>query len=76
MIIWDSNKFSCSEIVLGSFLVTIKPRSDEEGTFLLTSVYGPNNSNQRKDLSLELQDLFGLTFLKWCVGENFKSSMS
>ena len=37
----------------------------------LTSIYGPNNTNPRKDFWLELLDLFGLTFPNWCVGEDF-----
>ncbi|RVW89506.1 hypothetical protein CK203_043581 [Vitis vinifera] len=32
------------------------------------SFYGPKNSNLRKDLWVELQELFGLTYPKWCVG--------
>lgn len=30
----------------------------------MDSVYGPNNSNIRKDLWVEMKDLFGLTFPK------------
>ena len=71
MIIWDSSKFKCSDVVLGSFSVLVKLSSEEEGSFWLTSVYGPNISNLRKDLWEELQDLFGLTFLRWCVGGDF-----
>ena len=33
MILWDSVKFNCSEKVLGSFSVTVKLNSDEEGFF-------------------------------------------
>ena len=42
VIMWDSNKFKCTEKVLGSFSVIVKLNSDEEESFLLTSVYGPN----------------------------------
>ena len=48
--------------------MTVKLCSEEEGSFWLTSVYGPKNSNLRKDLWVELQELFGLTYPKWCVG--------
>ena len=64
VIIWHSSKFNCLGMVLGSFSITVK----KEGSVWLTSVYGPNNSNLRKDLWEELQDLFGLIFPKWCVG--------
>ena len=33
VILWDSVKFNCSEKVLGSFSVTVKLNSDEEGFF-------------------------------------------
>ena len=57
--------------VLGPFSVTVKLNSDEDGSFWLTSVYGPNRPIWRKDFWMELQDLFGLTFPKWCVGGDF-----
>ena len=68
MIIWKSNKFSCSNMVLRSFSVIIKPIADEEETFWLTSIYGPNKSNLRKDFWVNLQDLFGLPFSNWGGG--------
>ena len=71
VIMWDSNKFKCTEKVLGSFFVTVKLNSDEEGSFWLTSVYDPNKPLWRKDFWLELQDLYGLTFPMWCVGGDF-----
>ncbi|KAL6346450.1 hypothetical protein AAG906_033246 [Vitis piasezkii] len=71
VILWDSVKFNCSEKVLGSFSVTVKLNSDEEGSFWLTSVYGPNKAVWREDFWLELQDLHGLTFPRWCVGGDF-----
>ncbi|RVW41858.1 putative ribonuclease H protein [Vitis vinifera] len=64
-------KFNCSEKVLGSFSVTVKLNSDEEGSFWLSSVYGPNKAVWREDFWLELQDLHGLTFPRWCVGGDF-----
>lgn len=39
--------------------------------FWLTLVYGPTISHLRRDFWVELQDLLGLTFPKWCVGGNF-----
>ncbi|RVX05721.1 Transposon TX1 uncharacterized 149 kDa protein [Vitis vinifera] len=71
VILWDSSKFECIEKVLGSFSVTVKFNSGEEGSFWLTSVYGPINPLWRKDFWLELQDLYGLTFPRWCVGGDF-----
>ena len=69
--LWDSIKFKCTEKVLGSFSVTVKLNSDEEGSFWLSSVYGPNKEVWREDFWLELQDLHGLTFPRWCVGGDF-----
>ena len=40
VIMWDTNKLKCTEKVLGSFSVTVKLNSSEEGSFWLTSVYG------------------------------------
>ena len=53
MIMWDSNKFKCIEKVLGSFSVSMKLNSGEEGSFWLTSVYGLNKPLWRKDFWLE-----------------------
>ena len=33
MIIWDSKKFECIENVIGSFSVSVKLESAEEGSF-------------------------------------------
>ena len=71
MIMWDSNKFKCTEKVLEYFFVAVKLNSSEEGSFWLTSVYGLNKPLWRKDFWLELQDLYGLTFPLWCVGGDF-----
>ncbi|RVX22528.1 Transposon TX1 uncharacterized 149 kDa protein [Vitis vinifera] len=37
----------------------------------LPALYGPNKPLWRKDFWLELRDLYGLTFLRWCVGGDF-----
>ena len=71
MIIWDSNKFECVEKVVGSFSVSVKLESMEEGSFWLTSVYGPINSLWSKDFLMELQNLYGLAYTKWCKGGDF-----
>ena len=71
MIIWDSNKFECVEKVLGSFSVLVKLESVEEGSFWLILVYGPINPLWRKDFLMEVQDLYGLAYPKWCVGGDF-----
>ena len=71
VIMWYSNKFKCIENVVGSFFGSVKLNSGEEGSFWLTSVYGPNKPLWRKDFWLELQDLYGLTFPMWCVGGDF-----
>ena len=64
-------RFKCLEVVLGSFSVTVKFESKDNGSFWLTSIYGASMSQLRKDFWMELQDLSGLTFLKWRVGEDF-----
>ncbi|RVW67200.1 hypothetical protein CK203_065147 [Vitis vinifera] len=35
------------------------------------NLYGPNKAVWRKDFWMELQDLHGLTFPRWCVGGDF-----
>ena len=70
-ILWDALRFKCSEVILGSFSVTVKLESEDDGSFWLSLVNGPSLSRFRKDFWKELQDLSGLTFLKWCVGEDF-----
>ena len=44
MIIWDSNKLERIENVIGSFSISMKLESVEEGSFWLTSMYGPNKT--------------------------------
>lgn len=46
LIIWDPSKFSCSNMDLGSFTVSIK-LANGEGAFWLSSVYGSNNATLR-----------------------------
>ena len=48
-ILWDALRFKCTEVVLGSFSVTVKLESEDYGSFWLSSVYGPNSSWFRKD---------------------------
>ena len=47
--------------MLGSFSVSVKLESVEEGFFWITSLYGSNKSHLRKDFWMEIQGLFGLT---------------
>ena len=54
-----------------NFSITIKLESEKEGFFWLTLVHGPSTSHIRKDFWLKLQDLFCITFLKWCVCGDF-----
>ena len=49
----------------------MKLESAEEGSFWLTSVYGPNKTQWRKDFWMELQDLYGLAYPKWFIGGDF-----
>ena len=49
VILWDSNKLKCTKKVLGSFSITVKLNSGEEGSFWLTSVYGLNKPLWRRD---------------------------
>ena len=71
VIFWDALKFKCLEVVLRSFYVKVKLKSEGEGSFWISLVYGPSSSHFRKDFWLELQDLSSLTFPKWCVGGHF-----
>ena len=43
----------------------------EEGSFWLTSVYGLINPLWKKDFLMELRDLYGLAYPKWCIGGDF-----
>ncbi|RVW36396.1 putative ribonuclease H protein [Vitis vinifera] len=55
VILWDSNKFKCTEKMLGSFFITVKLNSGEEGSFWLTLVYGPNKPLGRKDFGWSIK---------------------
>ena len=57
--------------MIGSFSVLVKVEFAEEGSFWLTSMYGPNKTQWRKDFWMELQDLYGLACPKWCIGGDF-----
>lgn len=50
VIIWDSDKFESTKKVLGSFLISMKLDLLEKYSFLLTSMYGPNKPDWRKDV--------------------------
>ena len=52
VIMWDSNKFKCTEKVLRFFSVTVKLNSSEEESFWLTSFYDTNKPLWRKDFWL------------------------
>ena len=41
------------------------------GPLWISAVYGPNNPSLRNDFWVELFDIYGLTFLLWCVGGDF-----
>ena len=58
MILWDSNKFTCLQMVLRFLLVIIKLFSDEDGSFLLSSVCDAEYSNLKKDFWMELSRPF------------------
>ena len=59
------------EVVIGSFSVSVKFALDGCGPLWLSVVYGPNSPLLRKDFWVELLDIFGLSFLLWCVGGDF-----
>ena len=67
----DALRFKSLEVVLGSFSITIKLKSEVKGAFWLTLAYGPSSSYFRKDFWMEFQVLSSLTFPKWCVGGDF-----
>ena len=71
MIIWDAKKLCREEVVLGSFSVSIKFALDGCESLWLSAVYGPNNSTLRKDFWVELSDIVGLAYPRWCVGGDF-----
>ena len=58
LIIWDSKKLR-SEVVIGSFSVSIKFDLVGCGPLWISAVYGPNNTSFRKDFFMELLDIFG-----------------
>ena len=49
VILWDSNKFKCTEKVLGSFSLIVKLNFDEDGSFWLTLVHALNKPIWRRD---------------------------
>ncbi|RVW70180.1 hypothetical protein CK203_057138 [Vitis vinifera] len=70
LIIWDSKKLR-SEVVIGSFSVSIKFDLVGCGPLWISAVYGPNSPSLRKEFWVELLDIFGLSFPLWCVGGDF-----
>ena len=58
LIIWDSKKLR-SEVVIGSFSVSIKFDLVGCGPLWISAVYGPNSPSFRKDFWVELLDIFG-----------------
>ncbi|RVW96070.1 Transposon TX1 uncharacterized 149 kDa protein [Vitis vinifera] len=71
LIIWDAKKLCREEVVLGSVSVSIKFALDGCESLWLSAVYGPNNSALRKDFWVELSDIVGLAYPRWCVGDDF-----
>ncbi|RVW69923.1 putative mitochondrial protein [Vitis vinifera] len=51
-------------------VLSLRTRKQSE-KFGIGGLYGPNKPVWRKDFWLELQDLHGLTFPRWCVGGDF-----
>lgn len=39
LIIWESSKFICEEVLIGSFSITVKSVIEDDKFFWLTSVY-------------------------------------
>ncbi|RVW66273.1 hypothetical protein CK203_065986 [Vitis vinifera] len=62
LFIWDSKKLCKEEVVLGSFLVSVKFALEGCGPLWISAVYGPNSPSLRKDFWVELYDIYGLTF--------------
>ncbi|RVW15154.1 Transposon TX1 uncharacterized 149 kDa protein [Vitis vinifera] len=71
LIIWDSKKLRSEEVVIGSFLVSVKFALDGYGPLWLSAIYGPNSPLLRKDFWVELLNIFCLSFPLWCVGDDF-----
>ncbi|RVW14714.1 LINE-1 retrotransposable element ORF2 protein [Vitis vinifera] len=73
---WDLDylglkKLRSEEVVIGSFSVSVKFDLDGCGPLWISAVYGPNSPSLRKNFSVELLDIFGLSFPLWCVGGDF-----
>ncbi|RVW60289.1 hypothetical protein CK203_084077 [Vitis vinifera] len=74
VMIQETKKEECDrreEVVLDSFSVSIKFAMDGCESLWLSAVYGPNNSALRKDFWVELSDIVGLSYSRWCVGGDF-----
>ena len=54
LIIWDSSKYTCLDLVLGSISVSAKLVSIGEGDFWLASVHDANISTLKKRLKLSI----------------------
>ena len=57
--------------MIGFFSVLVKFALDGCGPLWISTVYGLNSPSLRKDFWVELLDIFGLSFLLWCVGGDF-----
>ena len=64
-------KLHREEVVIGFFSVSVKFALDGCGPLWISAVYGLNSPSLRKDFWVELLDIFGLSFLLWCVGGDF-----
>lgn len=66
---WDINQIELLEPLLGAYTLTVRCRflkHDFEG--IITGVYGPNHSRERKEFFKELYAIHGLWNLPWLLG--------
>ncbi len=70
---WSSRDFSCSEVLVRRFFLTVRLKHTLSGTvFYLTNVYGPPSWNDKREFCTELEELKGDCMGLWVMCGNFK----
>ncbi len=69
---WSSRDFSCSEVLVRQFSLTVRLKHVKSGTlFYLTNVYGPPSWNGKREFCAELEDLKGECRGLWVMCGDF-----
>ena len=72
LLLWDNNRISLVDSVVGSFSVTCLFKMPENGfLWAFSGVYGPTNNSFRESFWEELGSIKGLWDCPWCVGGDF-----